>query len=87
MNTSTGFSYRADFSNMKSEVAGNNKIAGAESLGNYLGGGRRTRTSDLWVMSPTSYHCSIPRYIVLKIVFEVSEELFPFDECKVSDFS
>ena len=25
------------------------------------GGGRRTRTSDLWVMSPTSYHCSIPR--------------------------
>ena len=26
-----------------------------------LGGGSRTRTCDLWVMSPTSYHCSIPR--------------------------
>ena len=30
----------------------------------FFGGGRRTRTSDLWVMSPTSYHCSIPRYVV-----------------------
>ena len=32
-----------------------------------LCGGRRTRTSDLWVMSPTSYHCSIPQciYVVL----------------------
>ncbi len=29
-----------------------------------IGGGRRTRTSDLWVMSPTSYHCSIPRCFV-----------------------
>lgn len=27
-----------------------------------LSGGRRTRTTDLWVMSPTSYHCSIPRF-------------------------
>ena len=24
--------------------------------------GDRTRTYDLWVMSPTSYHCSTPRY-------------------------
>jgi len=27
--------------------------------------GGRTRTDDLWVMSPTSYHCSTPRYIFL----------------------
>ncbi len=26
-----------------------------------LGCGGLTRTSDLWVMSPTSYHCSTPR--------------------------
>ncbi len=26
-----------------------------------LSGGVRTRTYDLWVMSPTSYHCSTPR--------------------------
>lgn len=24
-------------------------------------GGSRIRTDDLWVMSPVSYHCSIPR--------------------------
>ncbi len=30
----------------------------------WLGGGGRTRTYDLWVMSPTSYHCSTPRCIV-----------------------
>ena len=24
--------------------------------------GGKTRTYDLWVMSPTSYHCSTPRY-------------------------
>lgn len=29
--------------------------------------GRQTRTADLWVMSPTSYHCSIPRYNQLRI--------------------
>ncbi len=27
----------------------------------FIGGGGRTRTYDLWVMSPTSYHCSTPR--------------------------
>ena len=27
----------------------------------YLSSGGRTRTYDLWVMSPTSYHCSTPR--------------------------
>ena len=26
-----------------------------------IGGGGQTRTDDLWVMSPTSYHCSTPR--------------------------
>ena len=26
--------------------------------------GRRNRTSGLWVMSPTSYHCSTPRCIL-----------------------
>jgi hypothetical protein len=26
--------------------------------------GGRIRTSDLWVMSPTSYHCSTPQYIL-----------------------
>ena len=25
--------------------------------------GGRIRTYDLWVMSPTSYHCSTPRYL------------------------
>jgi len=30
-----------------------------------LGSGGRIRTSDLWVMSPTSCHCSTPRYAVL----------------------
>ena len=39
-----------------------------------LCGGRRTRTSDLWVMSPTSYHCSIPQY------------LCRFDVCKGTHF-
>ena len=28
---------------------------------NIINCGRRIRTSDLRVMSPTSYHCSIPR--------------------------
>ena len=27
--------------------------------------GGRIRTYDLWVMSPTSYHCSTPRYLFL----------------------
>ena len=31
-----------------------------------LCGGSQTRTDDLWVMSPTSYHCSIPRYFDCK---------------------
>ncbi len=42
--------------------------------GCYLSGGSRTRTCDLWVMSPTSYHCSIPRY-------------FCFASAKLADFS
>ena len=29
----------------------------------FLSSGNRTRTCDLRVMSPTSYHCSIPRFI------------------------
>ena len=31
-----------------------------------LGSGDRTRTDDLWVMSPTSYHCSTPHYILIR---------------------
>ena len=27
----------------------------------YLSSGEPTRTTDLWVMSPTSYHCSTPQ--------------------------
>ncbi len=30
----------------------------------YLCCGGRIRTYDLWVMSPTSYHCSTPRYLL-----------------------
>ena len=33
-----------------------------------LSGGGRTRTCDLWVMSPTSYHCSTPRYATAKVL-------------------
>ncbi len=42
------------------------KKAGSFRLGSCCCGGRRTRTSDLWVMSPTSCHCSIPRYLRCK---------------------
>jgi hypothetical protein len=32
--------------------------------------GDRTRTDDLWVMSPTSYHCSTPRcFVGAKVLF------------------
>ena len=30
-------------------------------------GGGQTRTDDLWVMSPTSYHCSTPRFACAKV--------------------
>ena len=33
----------------------------------YLSSGEPTRTTDLWVMSPTSYHCSIPQYVSFKV--------------------
>lgn|GEM_PF-6597657 len=36
----------------------------------FVCGGSRIRTDDLWVMSPVSYHCSIPRFF----------------DCKVKDF-
>jgi hypothetical protein len=39
------------------------KIPGAFAPGLFLCSGGRIRTSDLWVMSPTSYHCSTPQYI------------------------
>ena len=32
----------------------------------FLCSGGRIRTSDLWVMSPTSYHCSTPQYVFKK---------------------
>ena len=35
--------------------------------------GDRTRTCDLWVMSPTSYHCSTPRSFVPAKVRRISE--------------
>ena len=35
--------------------------------------GDRTRTCDLWVMSPTSYHCSTPRSFVSAKVRRISE--------------
>ena len=41
---------------MKKEKA----FSKTESL--LAGCGGKTRTYDLWVMSPTSYHCSTPRY-------------------------
>jgi hypothetical protein len=31
--------------------------------------GGRIRTSDLWVMSPTSYHCSTPQYRGANVVY------------------
>ena len=34
------------------------------ALADYLCCGGRIRTYDLWVMSPTSYHCSTPRYLL-----------------------
>ena len=39
--------------------------------------GGKTRTYDLWVMSPTSYHCSTPRY---------SLQSFRDCECKGMEF-
>ena len=35
--------------------------------------GDRTRTCDLWVMSPTSYHCSTPRSFASAKVRRISE--------------
>ena len=32
-----------------------------------IGGGGQTRTDDLWVMSPTSCHCSTPRFAGAKV--------------------
>jgi hypothetical protein len=37
------------------------KNPGAFAPGLFLCSGGRIRTSDLWVMSPTSYHCSTPQ--------------------------
>ena len=41
------------------------KNPGAFAPGLFLCSGGRIRTSDLWVMSPTSYHCSTPHYIFI----------------------
>ncbi len=47
-----------------------------------LSGGDRTRTCDLWVMSPTSYHCSTPRChfrgAKLQSIIEVTNNLNHF---------
>ena len=37
------------------------KLEAAMELQPLFSSGSQTRTDDLWVMSPTSYHCSIPR--------------------------
>ena len=37
-------------------------------IGHFISCGGSTRTNDLWVMSPTSYHCSTPRYRTAKII-------------------
>ena len=37
------------------------------SISAALSCGGPIRTNDLWVMSPTSYHCSTPRYWTAKI--------------------
>ena len=42
------------------------KNPGAFAPGLFLCSGGRIRTSDLWVMSPTTYHCSTPQYILIK---------------------
>ena len=39
------------------------KENGQEFILTAIGGGGRDRTSDLWVMSPMSYHCSTPQYL------------------------
>jgi hypothetical protein len=43
----------------------------------FVGGGGRTRTYDLRVMSPTSYHCSTPRYIISIFIFVAEAGLEP----------
>jgi hypothetical protein len=42
-----------------------------------ISSGGRIRTSDLWVMSPTSYHCSTPQYRGANVVHfrKLSKEL------------
>ena len=41
----------------------------------YLSSGEPTRTTDLWVMSPTSYHCSIPQYAIKNIEAKASNQV------------
>ena len=41
----------------------------AFASGFFLCSGGRIRTSDLWVMSPTSYHCSTPQYRGANVVY------------------
>ena len=45
------------------------KKPAANATGLFPCSGGRIRTSDLWVMSPTSYHCSTPQYVRAKIIF------------------
>ena len=47
-----------------------------------LSSGGRIRTSDLWVMSPTSYHCSTPQYILKILFFNLSG--YEPNECRKS---
>ena len=38
--------------------------------------GGRIRTSDLWVMSPTSYHCSTPRFVIQRYTKFLNIQIF-----------
>ena len=60
-------------------ITGGKKIKKRESMiiimNSLVSCGGSTRTNDLWVMSPTSYHCSTPRYFVgakVLLLFELS---------------
>ena len=56
-----------------------------------LSSGDRIRTCDLRVMSPTSYLCSTPQYILkaLRFVFlknDANSDIFVFCRCKDTTF-
>jgi hypothetical protein len=44
----------------------------------FLGSGRWIRTNDLWVMSPTSYPCSIPHYKLFDNAFLIGVQIYDY---------